>query len=144
MSTTVVCSTPSDTAARRVVERHATNNGYDPRLILAMLGLERGEPDDTPDLPPPNITKARTARAAEQEADRQREADARAAADKEALAVLLGLLEHPMAWQAIAQEAEDTRRQIPAGPAESTLRRLVIVATDLARLLTDAPRSLAG
>lgn len=126
-----------ETAAAKLVRAYAARGGWDPAPVLGQLGLGPTEPATVPPLTGNETHALRAARAesARQAADESR---GRTRLSPEAV---VGALEDPAVWRAIAEHAATHALEHPVGwRTHRALTRLAAVASDLEDLLSSEPR----
>lgn len=126
-----------ETAAAKLVRAYAARGGWDPAFVLGQLGLGPTVPFTEPATVPPltgneiHALRAARAESARQAAD---EAKGRTRLSPESV---VGALEDPAVWRAIAEHAAEQAHAHPAGwRSHRALTRLACVASDIEDLLT--------
>lgn len=130
-----------ETAAAALVRAHAARGGWDPAFVLGQLGLGPTVPFTEPaTVPPLTGNEIHALRAARAESARQAADESRGRTRLSPEAVV-GALEDPAVWRAIAEHAATHALEHPVGwRTHRALTRLAAVASDLEDLLSSEPR----
>lgn len=126
-----------ETAAAKLVRAYAARGDWDPMPVLCALGLATYWPEVNPATAPPLTgNEIHALRAARAESARQAADEARGRTRLSPEAVV-GALEDPAVWRAIAEHAAMQALEHPAGwRSHRALTRLAAVASDLEDLLS--------
>lgn len=132
-----------ETAAAELVRAHAARGGWDPLPVLGALGLAAYRPEANP-APPLTGNQVHALRAARAESARQAADESRGRTRLSPESVV-GALEDPAVWRAIAEHAATQALEHPVGwRSRQALTRLAAVASDLEDLLSCEPREATG